>query len=97
MIKHILENNSIFIGDKKIKSNKLKKIILSEENKFWKFLTKNKFLDINRIDLDKKILKNFYKNRGFYNVSIESSSARIINESNFQLIFNINAGEKILF
>ena len=86
-----------FIGDKKIKSKKLKKIILSEENKFWKFLTKNKFLDINRIDLDKKILKNFYKNRGFYNVSIESSSARIINERNFQLIFNINAGEKFYF
>ena len=86
-----------FIGDKKIKSKKLKKIILSEENKFWKFLTKNKFLDINRIDLDKKILKNFYKNRGFYNVSVESSSARIINKENFQLIFNINAGERFIF
>ena len=86
-----------FIGDKKIKSKKLKKIILSEENKFWKFLTTNKFLDINRIDLDKKILKNFYKNRGFYNVSVESSSARIINKENFQLIFNINAGERFIF
>jgi len=86
-----------FIGDKKIKSKKLKKIILSEENKFWKFLSKNKFLDINRIDLDKKILKNFYKNRGFYNVSVESSSARIINKENFQLIFNINAGERFIF
>ena len=89
--------NIKFIGDKKIKSKKLKKIILSEEAKFWKFLTKNKFLDINRIDLDKKILNNFYKNRGFYNVSIKSSSARIIEESNFQLIFNINAGKKFFF
>ena len=89
--------NIKFIGDKKIKSKKLKKIILSEEAKFWKFLTKNKFLDINRIDLDKKILNDFYKNRGFYNVSIKSSSARIIEESNFQLIFNINAGKKFFF
>jgi len=89
--------NIKFIGDKKIKSKKLKKIILSEEAKFWKFLTRNKFLDINRIDLDKKILKNYYNNKGYYNVSIESSSARIINESNFQLIFNINAGERFFF
>ena len=89
--------NIKFIGDKKIKSKKLKKIILTEEAKFWKFLTKNKFLNINRIDLDKKILINFYKNRGFYNVSIESSSARIINESDFQLIFSINAGERFFF
>ena len=86
-----------FIGNKKIKSNKLKKIILSEEAKFWKFLTRNKYLDLNRIDLDKKILKSFYKNRGFYNVSIVSSSARIIEESNFELIFNINAGEEFYF
>ena len=89
--------NIKFIGDKKIKSKKLKKIILSEEAKFWKFLTRNKFLDINRIDLDKEILKNYYKNRGYYNVSINSSSARIINKSNFQLIFNINAGERFFF
>ncbi len=89
--------NIKFIGDKKVKSKKLKKIILSEEAKFWKFLTRNKFLDINRIDLDKKILKNYYNNKGYYNVSIESSSARIINESNFQLIFNINAGERFFF
>ena len=89
--------NIKFIGDKKIKSKKLKRIILSEEAKFWKFLTRNKFLDINRIDLDKKILKNYYKNKGYYNVSIKSSSARIINKSNFQLIFNINAGERFFF
>ena len=35
-----------FIGDKKYKNRKLFRIIASEENKFWKFLTKNKFLDI---------------------------------------------------
>ena len=44
-----------------------------------------------------QILKDFYLNRGYYNVSIESSSARIIDDSNFQLIFNINAGEKFFF
>jgi len=86
-----------FIGDKKIKENKLKKVIVSEEAKFWKFVSPRKFLDLNRIKLDEKLLHNFYKNKGYYNVSVESSSAKIIDESNFELIFNINAGKKYYF
>jgi len=86
-----------FIGDKKIKENKLKKIIVSEETKFWKFVSSRKFLDLNRIKLDEKLLYNFYKNKGYYNVSVESSSAKVIDESNFELIFNINAGKKYYF
>ena len=66
---------------KKLKDGKLKKLIISEENKFWKFISNKKFLDINRIKLDEKLLKNYYKNNGYYNVSIESSSAKVINEN----------------
>tara|TARA_B100000965_G_scaffold403917_1_gene433291 strand:+ start:1179 stop:3434 length:2256 start_codon:yes stop_codon:yes gene_type:complete len=86
-----------FIGDKKIKENKLKKVIISEEAKFWKFVSPRKFLDLSRIQLDEKLLYNFYKNKGYYNVSVESSSAKVIDESNFELIFNINAGKKYYF
>jgi len=86
-----------FIGDKKVKESKLKKIIVSEENKFWKFLSSRKFLDLNRIKLDEKLLYNFYKNKGYFNISIESSSAKVIDESNFELVFNINAGKKYYF
>ena len=86
-----------FIGDKKIKENKLKKIIVSEEAKFWKFVSSRKFLDLNRIKLDEKLLYNFYINKGYYNVSVESSSAKLIDEKNFELIFNVNAGKKYYF
>ena len=86
-----------FIGDKKIKDNKLRSVIISEEAKFWKFISRRKYLDINRIKLDEKLLTNYFKNNGYFNISVESSSAQIINESNFNLIFNINAGEKYYF
>ncbi len=86
-----------FIGDKKIKENKLKSIIVSEEAKFWKFISQNKFLNVDRIKLDENLLFNYYKNKGYYNVSIESSSAKIIDETDFELVFNINAGEKYYF
>ena len=86
-----------FIGDKKIKDNKLRKIIISEEAKFWKVLSSKKFLDINRIKLDEKLLINYYKNKGYYNISVESSSAKVIDDKDFELIFNINAGKKYYF
>ena len=71
-----------FIGDKKIKDSKLRKIIISEEAKFWKFVSSRKFLDIGRIDLDTKLLLNYYKNKGYFNASIESSSVKIIDDNN---------------
>ncbi len=86
-----------FIGDKKVKDRKLRSLIISEESKFWKFISTKKYLDVGRIRLDERLLYNYYKDKGFYNVSIESSSAKIINEKDFELIFNINAGEKFYF
>ena len=89
----------IFIGDKIYKDSKLKSLIVSEEYKFWKFISGKKFLNENTIAFDTKLLKNFYLNKGYYNVKINSSFARIIdqNENEFELIFNINANEKFYF
>ncbi len=86
-----------FIGDKIYNDTILRNIVISEEDKFWKFITKNKFLDLNRIQADVNRLNNFYKNRGFYNVKIKSTTAVITDQNQFQLIFNINAGNKFYF
>ena len=87
----------IFVGDKKFKSGSLRNIIASEENKFWKIISKKKFLNKKRIDLDVRLLKNFYKNKGFYNVKIESNTVNYTKNDNFQLIFNIDSGERFYF
>ena len=84
-----------FIGDKVFKDKKLHRIITSSEYKFWKFISGRKFLNQNSVLLDKRLLKNFYKNNGYYNVEINSSFAKLIDENNFELIFNINAGSKV--
>ena len=86
-----------FIGEKIFNDTILRNIIISEEAKFWKFLTRNKFLDIKRINTDVKRLNDFYKNRGFYNVKVKSTTAVINDENQFELIFNINAGNKFTF
>ena len=86
-----------FIGDKKYKNRKLHSIITSEESKFWKFISNKKYLNIERINLDKRLLKNFYLNKGYYNVQINDAYSSIINNEEFILTFNIDAGTKYFF
>ena len=73
------------------------RIIASEENKFWKFISSKKLLNEERIHFDKKLLEGFYRNKGYYNVKVESSFAQLLDDGQFDLIFNINAGEKFFF
>ena len=84
-----------FIGDKKIKFKRLRDVIASEEAKFWKFISKNIYLNTERIELDKRLLKNFYLSKGYYNVEIVSSSAESKNKNTeIELTYSINAGER---
>ncbi len=86
-----------FLGNKIFKDGKLKNIIVSEEYKFWKFISGKKYLNEQTVNLDKRLLKNFYLNKGFYNVEINTSFAKIIGDEEFELIFNINPNKKIYF
>ena len=86
-----------FIGNKIFKDKKLKRTIISEEYKFWKFISGKKFLNENLLIMDNRLLKNFYLNKGYYDVKINSSFAKLINNEEFELIFNIEAGEKFYF
>ena len=87
----------IFLGDKKFKSRKLRNVIVSEEDKFWKFISQNRFINKERIELDKRLLINYYKNKGYFNVKIESETIEFDDKNNFRLVFKIDAGEKYYF
>ena len=63
----------------------------------YQFISGNKLLDQNRISADLARLNNFYKNRGYYNAKIKSTTGIITEDKQFELIFNINAGEKFFF
>ena len=83
-----------FIGDKKVKDRRLRDIIVSEEHKFWKFLSRNTNLSESNISLDKRLLVKYYKSIGFYDVQVISSSAEISQTDQTSLTFNINAGNR---
>jgi len=86
-----------FIGNKKYKDRKLHSVITSEENRFWKKLTKGKYLDEQRIQLDNRLLRNFYLNKGYYNVEVKNTFSQLINEKDFTVTFNIESGLRYFF
>ena len=86
-----------FIGDKIFKDSTLRSVILSEEYRFWKFISGKKYLNENLINYDKRLLNNFYKNKGFYNVAIESSFASYLGNDEFEILYNISSGKKYYF
>ena len=89
--------NISFIGDKVFKDSKLRSIILSEEYKFWKFISGKKFLNEQLIEIDKRLIKNFYLNSGYFNVEVNSSFAKLIEKDSFELVYSINAKQKVFF
>ena len=83
-----------FIGEKKIKTKRLRDVIASEEAKFWKFISRNVYLNEERIELDKRLLKNFYLSKGFYDVQILSSNVFVKEKEGIELTFSIEAGNR---
>ena len=84
-----------FIGDKKIKDKRLRDIIASEEDKFWKILTRNTNFNEELLNLDKRLLRNYYRSIGYYEVKITSQSANLGEEGKIDIIYSIDAGKDI--
>ena len=79
-----------FVGNKIYKDSKLRGLIVSEEYKFWKFISGKKYLNESLINFDRRLLNNFYLNKGYYDVKINSSFAKLVNDNQFELIFYFN-------
>ena len=82
----------VFIGDKKFKDGKLRGVITSEETKAWKFISTKKYLNQNRIKLDTRLLENYYKSKGYYQVKVLSTNVLYEEGGRFLLTYNINSG-----
>ncbi len=84
-----------FVGDKKIRDKRLRDIVASEEHKFWKVISRNTKFNENLISMDKRLLENYYKSVGYYDVKVRSNSAEISDKTgSVELIYSIDAGNR---
>lgn len=85
-----------FIGNNSVRSNRLREIVASEENKFWKVISKNTNLSANLLELDVRLLTNYYRSNGFYNVEINSKTAKISDTGESEITYSINEGKRFI-
>ncbi|MAW17147.1 MAG: outer membrane protein assembly factor BamA [Pelagibacteraceae bacterium] len=87
----------IFTGDKKVREKRLRDVIASEEYKFWKIISRNSKFSENLLNLDKRLLTNYYKSLGYYDVEISSQSAELKTDSQeVEITYSIEAGTRYI-
>lgn len=83
-----------FIGNSKISNRRLRDVVASSEHKFWKILSNSTNFTENLIGLDVRLLRNYYKSLGFYNVNINSKLAKINENNEVDLTYIIDEGTR---
>jgi len=84
----------VFTGDKIVKDRTLRNLITVEESKFWKFLSRKKYLNEQSLSRDERLLKNYYLDEGYYDAVVNASTAKLLDNNSINITFNINAGNQ---
>ena len=84
-----------FIGNKRFSDSRLRQVIESKEDAWWRFFTSNTSYDGDRLAVDKSRLTEFYRKNGFADFSVESGTAELNSERDaFILKFSVNEGKR---
>jgi outer membrane protein insertion porin family len=84
-----------FVGNKAFSESKLKDVIGSREEAFWRFLSTSDNYDPDRVGYDKELLRRFYLKNGYADVDINSANAELSPEREaFFLTFTVAEGER---
>ncbi len=85
-----------FIGNNKVRSSRLRDVVASEEDKFWKFISRNTNFSERLVNLDLRLIKNYYKSLGFYDVKVVSNIAEINEKGDANLVYSIDEGNRYI-
>ena len=86
--------NINFVGNQNFSNNELKSVISTKEDAWYKLFGSNKFVP-ERLEYDKKKLKEFYNQRGYIDFKVEIARGDLLPDiSGFNLNFIIKEGKK---
>ncbi len=84
-----------FVGNHAFSESRLKEIVSSREEAFWRLLSTSDSYDPERMNFDKELLRRFYLKNGYADVEISSANAELsADRTAFFVTFNINEGER---
>lgn len=83
------------IGNHAFSEGRLREVIASREEAFWRFLTNADQYDPERVNFDKELLRRFYLKNGYADFEVKNATAELApDRSAFLLTFVISEGEK---
>ncbi len=84
-----------FIGNHAFSEDRLKDVIGSREEAWWRFLSSSDTYDPERVNYDKELLRRFYLKNGYADFEVTNATAELApDRSAFFLTFTVNEGER---
>lgn len=84
-----------FLGNTEFSDSKLRSIIETSENAWWRFFTSSSTYDEDRLALDKSKLTEYYQKKGYIDFAIEAATAELNAEHDgFVMKFIVNEGKR---
>ena len=88
----------IILGNKIFSSSKIKSLMKTKEKTLLRFLSSSDNYDPDKLEYDKQLITQFYNNNGYPDFKLISSIAQLkSNSNNFEIIINLDEGEKYNF
>ena len=87
--------NINFLGNHAFSDSKLRAMIETSEDAWWRFFSSSSTYDEDRLSLDKSKLMEFYQQKGYIDFAIESATAELNAERDgFVVKFVVNEGKR---
>jgi outer membrane protein insertion porin family len=84
-----------FVGNHAFSEGRLREVVGSREEAWWRFLSTSDSYDPDRVNFDKELLRRFYLKNGYADIEVVNASAELApDKSAFFLTFAVNEGER---
>lgn len=83
------------VGNKEFSEGRLKEVVGSREEAWWRFLSSADDYDPDRVNFDKELLRRFYFKHGYADFEVQNATAELApDRSAFFLTFTVSEGER---
>ncbi len=84
-----------FVGVHEFSENKLREVVSSREEAWWRFLSSTDSYDPERLVYDRELLRRFYIRNGYVDIDISQPTAELApDRSAFFVSYTVNEGER---
>lgn len=95
----VVENESIsFVGNRVFSDRRLRQVLQTKQAGFFRQVIRRDTFDVERLEVDKQMLRDFYLSRGYADVEVIDASADLTRERDASFIsFTLREGQRYTF